>query len=201
MKSYGPAHRLDDYDMHEIICTWYYTSCCIWHTWNQTSKCCLKYTPDCTWLHTPSLLDLHSQVSSQEALNHTLRRALKYTPNCTRWHSPSVLDYTLQSQVSTRSQSHSQGRTQVHCQLHLIRHSPHTWLYASEYALKTLSITLPVCLALSSPLCSQDSLNRTSDQALKYTSTSSRWHTPSLLNYTLPSKVSIQSQEHLQLCT
>jgi len=140
MKSYGPAHRLDYYDTRAIMCTWYYTSCCIQQTWNQTAKCtslhapkcALKYTLDCTRLYTPSLLGLCSQVSSQDALNHTPEHALKYTPNCTRWHTPSLLDYTLQSQLSRRSQSHHWARSQVHSQLHSIAHSQPAWLYAPK---------------------------------------------------------------------
>ena len=75
---------------------------------NKIAKCnllhALGYTPDGTRLYTPNLLDLRSQVSSQDAL--------KYTPG------------TLPSTLRVRSQVHSracsQGRPQLrsmeHCQ-------------------------------------------------------------------------------------
>ena len=111
IRSYGPAPWLDYYDTHAIMCAWYYTSCCIQQTWNQTAKWtslhtpkyALKYAPDCTRLYTPSLLDLHSQdapkYSSKYVLKYTPGHALKDAPNCTRWHTPSLLDI--------RSQAHS----------------------------------------------------------------------------------------------
>jgi hypothetical protein len=60
---------------------------------NKTAKCtslhtpkyALKYTPDCTRLYTPSLLDLRPHLSSQEvhseyAPKYTSEIVLKYTP-------------------------------------------------------------------------------------------------------------------------
>jgi len=52
----------------------------IYHAaFNTTAKCtplhapkyALNYTPDCTRLYTPSLLDLHSQASSQDTAKYT----------------------------------------------------------------------------------------------------------------------------------
>jgi len=112
MKSYGPAHWLDYYDTCAIMCAWYYTSCCIQQTWNKTAKCtslhapkyALKYTPDCTRLYTPSLLDLHSQPA---------------------W-------LTLSRKRSRRSQSHSRARSQVYSQLHSMARSQPARLYAPK---------------------------------------------------------------------
>jgi len=115
----------------------YYTSCCILyitlHTTNLKASCQMNfiarsqvrsevhswlhsiahsqpawlYAPNCSRWHTPSLLDLRSQVSSQVhseyAPKYTSKYVLKYTPghalkdasNCTRWHTPSLLDCTL----------------------------------------------------------------------------------------------------------
>jgi len=97
MNWYGPAHWLDYFDSGAIMCPWYCTSCCTQQTWNQTAKCIslhtskytLKYTPDCTRLFTPSLLDLHSEPA---------------------W-------LTLSSKLSRCFQSHSGAGSQVHSQL------------------------------------------------------------------------------------
>jgi len=48
------------------------------------------YAPDCTRLHTPSLLDYTLSTRSQGAL----RYALKYAADCTRSHTSSLLNYT-----------------------------------------------------------------------------------------------------------
>jgi hypothetical protein len=84
---------------------------------NKTAKCTsllapkytLKYTPDCNRLHTPCLLDLRSQLSSQDAPKYTPGHALKDAPNCTQWHPPSLLDYTLPSKLTKCSHAHSQS--------------------------------------------------------------------------------------------
>jgi len=115
-------------------------------------------TPDYNRLYTPSLLDLRSQLSSHDAPKYTPGHALKDAPNCTRWHPPSLLDYTLPSKLSRRSQAYSRARSQIHSQLH--------------------SMTLPACLTIRSQVHSPD--------APKYTPNCTRWHTPSLLDYTLP---------------
>jgi len=101
---YGPTDWLDYYDTHAILCTGYYTSHCIPWTWNQAARCTSlhapKYTPDCTRWHTPSLLDLYSEVSSQDAPKYTSGHAPKDAANCTRWHTLGLLD--LRSQVSSQ---------------------------------------------------------------------------------------------------
>ena len=43
----------------------------------------------------PACCTVHSQVSSQDALNHTPEHALKYTLNYTRWHTPSLLHWEI----------------------------------------------------------------------------------------------------------
>jgi len=148
---YGPVHWLDYNDTHAIMCTWYYASCCIQQTWNQTAKCtslhapkyALKYTPDCTRLYTPSLLDLRSQD------------APKYTP--------STLPSTLPGML----------RSEVHSWWHSTVHSQPAWLTLSRW----------------SQVNSKDAPNCT------------RCHTPSLLDCTLPSKLSRRSEAHSRACS
>jgi len=65
-------------------------------------------------------------------------------------------------------------------------HSQPAWLYAPTEALKTIS------------RCSQDALKYTPKHALKYTTHCTRWHTPSLLDYTLPSKLPRRSKVHMK---
>ena len=59
------------------------------------------------------LFQLHSMTHSQPAWlfapTYTLRHALKDAPNFTRWHTPSQLYHTLPSELSRRSQAHSQA--------------------------------------------------------------------------------------------
>jgi len=91
---------------------------------NKTAKCtslhapkyALKYTPDCTRLYTSSLLDLRSQVSSQDAPKYTLS-TLPSTPpstfSCTlpgilSRTLPIALDGTLPACLTIRSQVSSQ---------------------------------------------------------------------------------------------
>ena len=115
------------------------------------------YVPNCSRWHTPSLLDSHSQVSSQDAP--------KYTPSMLP-STPSTFPITLPSMIS-----------------------------------RTLPIaldgTLPACLTVCSQVSSQDALKHTPEHALKYTIALD--DTPSLLDYTLPSKLSRRSQVHLRV--
>jgi len=100
---------------------------------NKTAKCtslhapkyALKYTPDCTRLYTPSLLDLRSQVSSQDAPKYT-PSTLPSTPASTFSSTlPGMLsrtllialDGTLLACLALRSQVHSQEAR--HSQSHL----------------------------------------------------------------------------------
>jgi len=191
MRSYGPVRCLDYNDTHAIVCARYYTSCCIQQNCqmhfiarSQALKT-LSNTLPSTFSSTlpialddtlPACLTIRSQVSSQDTLN------------CTQWHTLSLLDYTLPSKLSRRSQLHSMA------------HSQPAWLYVSKKALKTLPIalkgTLPAFLTVRSQVSSQDALNHTPEHALKYTTNCTRWHTPSLLDYTLLSKLSRRSQLH-----
>jgi len=50
--------------------------------------------------------------------------------------------------------------------------------------------TLPASLTVHSQVSSQDALKHTLEHAHKYTPDCTRWHTLSLLDYTLPSKLS-----------
>jgi len=127
MRSYVTTHWLDYHNTHAIVCTGYYTSCCIQHTWKQAARCTtlhapkymlkytLEYTPGCTWQYTP-----------KEALKvllskHTSKHTLNYAANCTWWHTPSLLDCTLQCMLSRHSQ--------VHHQVVLMYSSQHTLRY------------------------------------------------------------------------
>jgi len=153
------------------------------------------------------LFEYALQYTSEYVLKYTPGHALQDTPHCVRWHTPSLLDYMLPSKLWWCSQLHSWARSQVHSQLHSMTHSQPAWLYAPKYALKTLSITLPIALddtlpaylTIHSEVSSQDALNHTPKHALKYTPNYTRWHTPSLLNCTLWSKLWRHSQEHLWL--
>jgi len=136
-------------------------------TYNQTVKCTslhapkysLKYTTDCARLYTPSLLDLHSEVSSQDTL--------KYTPSTPPSTLPGILSRTLPI---------------------------------------ALDDTLPACLTILSQVSSQDSPMYTCKYVLKYTPelalqdapNCTRWHTPCLLDCTLPSILSRCSQNALK---
>jgi hypothetical protein len=103
---------------------------------NHTPEHVLKYTPNCTRWNTLSLLDytlpsklsrrsqVHSvyapKYTSDYVLKYTPGHALQYAPNCTRWHTPNLLDCTLPSNLSRRSQIHSEYAS----------------MYTSEYVLK-----------------------------------------------------------------
>jgi len=62
-----------------------------------------------------------------------------------------------------------------------------------------LNDTLPACLTIRSQVSSQDAPNHTPEHALKYTPNCTQLYTPSLLDYTLPIKLSRHSQEHLRV--
>jgi hypothetical protein len=61
--------------------------------------------------------------TSEHVLKCTPGYAPKDAPNCTGWHTPSLLEYTLQSQLSRRSRSHSRARSEVYSRLYKISHS------------------------------------------------------------------------------
>jgi len=161
MRSYGPTRWLDYYDTHAILCAGYYTSRYILyitlHTTNLKASCQMHfiarsqvhswlhsiahsqpawlYAPNCSRWHTPSLLDLRSQVSSQDAPKYTLS-TLPSTP------------------PSTFSRACSPGRSQ----LHSMAHSPPAGLYAPKQALKMLSSILPSMLWSMFPIACHNTL-------------------------------------------
>jgi hypothetical protein len=61
--------------------------------------------------------------------------------------------------------------------------------------------TLPACCTVHFQVSSQDALKHTPKHALKYSPNCTRWHTPSLPDYTLPSKLSRHSEEQLRVRT
>ena len=161
MRSYGLAGWLDYYDTHAIMCAQYCTSCCIeencqmnWIGRSQASsqdpskylRIMLSRTLLIALDDTlPSCLAVHSQVSSQDALNHTPNHTLKYTPKCPRWHSqpawldtpkkalktlPSTLGVRSQVHIWVRNQSLSQACSQQRSWLYWMTHSRPAWLYA-----------------------------------------------------------------------
>jgi hypothetical protein len=184
------------------------------------------------WLHSTvhsqpawPTLSRHSQVhskyaskySSKDFLKYTPRHALQDVPNCTQWHTPSLLDCTRPSKCSRRTQSYSRACSHVHSPFHVMAYSQPAWLYASKYALNTLSITLlsmlsstlpialdgtlPACLTTHSQVSSQHALNHTSEHVPKYTPNCTRCHAPSLLDYTLPSELWRHLQSHSRACS
>jgi len=128
----------------------------------------------------PSLLDLRSPVSSQDAPKYTPGHALKVAPNCSRWHSAILLDCTLWRHSQAQSWELSQGRSQ----LHSMAHSQPASLYAPKSALNKLSspltrklssmllialdCTLPACLTVHSQVSFQDAVKHTPENALKH---------------------------------
>jgi hypothetical protein len=168
-RSNGPAHSLDYYDTHAIMCAWYYTSCCIQQTWNWTAKCTSFHTPNCTSLHAP-------------------KYTLKYTPDCARLYTASMRD--LHSQDAAKLTPSTLPTT-----------PPSTFPSTLPGMLSStlpiaLNGTLPACWTVLSHVSSQDALNHTPEHALQYTPNSTRWHTSSLLDYLLPTKLTKCSQAH-----
>jgi len=209
MRSSGPTHWLHYYDTHAILCAGYNELesklpdalhstllCALWHilliALDCTLPACLTVPPNCSRWHTPSLLDLCSQVSSQDAPN--------YSPSTLSSTLPIALDDTLPACFTIRFQVSSQDAP---------KYTPSTLLSTppsmfsntlSGMLSRTLPIaldgTLPACLTVRSQVSSQDALNHTPEHAFKYTPNCTRWHTASLLDYTLPSKLSRRSQSH-----
>jgi len=139
------------------------------HTTNLEASCQMQFVACChvrseghSWLHTIA----HCQPS------------WLYAPNCLQWRTPSLLD--LYSEVSSQDSPKFRLTT-----------LPSTCLgMLSRTLLITLNGTLPACLTVRSQVISQDALKHTPKHALIYSPNCTRWHTPSLLDYTLPSKLS-----------
>ena len=89
----------------------------------------------------------------------------------------------------------------------------YTSLHAPKYVLKYTTdctrLYIPNLHDLRSHVCSEDSPKYTSEHVFLYTPGNphkdapncTRWHTPSLLDYTLPSKLSRRSQAHSWACS
>jgi hypothetical protein len=119
-----------------------------------------KYTPNCSRWHTPSLLDLCSQVSSQDVPKYT-----SSIPIALHDILPACL--TIYSQVSSQV-APKYTRSML----------PSTPLSAFSSTLpgilsRTLPIaldgTLPACSTVHYQGCSQDALKYTTEYAFKYT--------------------------------
>jgi len=192
------VHWLDYYHIHVIMSTWYYKSCCIQQTWNESAKCislrapkyALKYTPDCTRLYTASLRDLHSQEApkySQSTLPHTspstFSSALSVMLSRTL---PIALDGTPPACLTVRSQVSSKD-TLKHTPKHIVK-------YTSNCTRWHTPSLLDICCQAHSKYAPK----YTSEHILKYTprhvlQDAPNWprcHTPSLFDCTLPSKLS-----------
>jgi len=189
MWSHRPTHWLDYYNTHVIVCARNYTSYCIQQTWKQGARCttlhapkyalkyALQYTPGCTRLHTPSLLDFTLPIVHDSTLPPCVTYALQFALR------------TLRSTLRVCSKVHFWARSQIHpwacsherSQLHSMAHSQPVWLYAQTEALKTLPS------------------KHTSEHALTYTPNCTWWHTPSLLDCTLSNTLSRHSQVHLRV--
>jgi len=222
-----PIHRLHYYNIHAILCTWYFTSCCILHitlhTTNFTdsyhvhfiawfwvrsvvhfwlhsiahSQPAWLYPPNCSWWQIPSLLEIHSQVSSQDAPEY-IPSTLPSTPPSTLSSTPPgmlprpllvALHSTMQACLALCSQLSTQD----------------TLKHTAKYILKTLPVALhgkfTTCIPVRSKVWCQATLKHTPEHALKYTLSCTWWQTPSLVDYTLPSKLSRRSQAYSQTCS
>jgi len=72
----------------------------------------LKHTPKCTRWHTPSLLDLLSQVRSQEAADYTPSMSSSTLPGMLPRMLPIALGGTLPTCSTVRSQLLSMAHSQ-----------------------------------------------------------------------------------------
>ena len=153
-------------------------------------------------LHSTKLPNaLHCLLPSK--LSRRSQDALKYTPYCTRWHTASLLNYTLPSKISRCSQVPTDYAPKYPPSM--LPSTPSSMFSSTLPGMlsRTLPIsldgTLPACLTICSHIRSHDALNHTPEHALKFTPNCTRWHTPSLLDNPLPSKLSKRSQSHSQL--
>jgi len=132
----------------------------IHHTaFNKTAKCsalhvpkyALKYTPDCTRLYTPSLLDLRSQLSSEDTPKYTASTLPSTPPNMFSSTLPGMLPRTLTLALDGTQPAcltvHSHTSAQE-----ALKHTPeHALKYASNctrwYTPSLLGSTLPSTLS------------------------------------------------------
>jgi len=134
---------------------------------NKTAKCtslhapkyALKYTPDCTRSYTLSLLDVRSQVSSQDALKYTSSTLPSTPPSTFSSTLPIALDDTLPACLAICSQVSSQDAPK-YTPSTLPSKPPSTFSSTLPGMLSTtlpiaLDGTLPACLTIHSRACSQ----------------------------------------------
>jgi len=112
-----------------ILCTEYDISRCIQHTWKQAARCTSfhapKYTPDCSRLHTPSLLDCTLPGMLSETLPGTPPSTLPSTPPTDSQDTP-----TYPSEYAPKDTSGSVSST----------------LFGSRLPTTLLSKTVPISL-------------------------------------------------------
>jgi len=178
-------------------CQMHFIACSQVHSWLHSiahSQPAWLYAPNCSRWHTPSLCDLCSQVSPQDAPKYTPGHALKDAPNCIRWHTPSQHDCALGSKLSRRSQAHSRARSQLPIALDdtlpakldctlpskLSRRSQAHSRAHSQLPI-ALDDTLPACLTIRSQVSSQDTPKYTPETLIS---------TPSTFSCTLPGMLS-----------
>jgi hypothetical protein len=136
-------------------------------------KCGLKYTPDCTRLYTPSLLDLRSQVSSQDASTYTPSTFSCTLPGMLSRTLLNALDGTLPACLTIRSKVSSQDAPK-YIRSTLPSTPPSTFSCTLPGILpRTLPLALdgthPACLTVRSHTSSQEALKHTPEHVLKYT--------------------------------
>jgi hypothetical protein len=201
------THRDADSEsvIHSIFDAWYYEV-----LWTCALTRLLWYA--CHYVRLILYIMLHSTNLKSNCQMHFFPRTQMRSEVHTSLHStvhsqPGWL--SLSSKLSRYSQSHSWVCSQVHSQLHWMAHTYPAWLCTTKSTLKPLSITLlstlsstlPIALdctlaawlTISSQVSSQAALNHTPKHALKYTPNCIHWHTLSLLDCTLPSKLSRHS--------
>jgi hypothetical protein len=149
---------------------------------NHTAEHALKYTPNHTWWHSPSLLD------------YTLPSELCWCFKSHFWACSQV-----QSQLQWIVYSQHGCLNTLKCALNLLSRTLPSIL--SSTLPIALDGTLPAYWTLRSEVCSVDTLNHTPEHALKYSFNNTLWHASSLLDCMHPSKLSSCTKSHSQVCT
>jgi len=187
MRSDGPTRWLDYYHMHAILCAGYFTSRCILHimlhTTNIKATCQVHfiarswvrsdvhswlhsiahsqpawlYPPNSSWWQIPSLLEIRSQVSFQDAP--------KYTPSTLPSPPPSTFSSTLPGMLSRTLPIAFQGTLPAcltaHSQLSPQDALKHTTKHIPNSLPIALDGKLPACLTVCSEVRCQGTLKHT----------------------------------------